>query len=131
MKALPFWCLLFSLFTLPVSAAESVDLKAVMKEMSYQFKAAIKTESEQDFKQHMATFTELVEQAKGYSFAPEHKQKSLEGLNKVSQVLNELDLDLSQTSLKQVQMQLKAVDDLRIEYHKKDKPSMWQLLFGD
>ncbi|RJG42435.1 cytochrome b562 [Motilimonas pumila] len=131
MKALPVWCLLFSLFTLPVGATNTVDLKAVMKEMSYQFKAAIKTESEDEFKQHMTEFSDLVEQAKTYSFAPEHKEKSLEGLNKVSQALAQLDLDLAQTSLGEVQKQLKAVDDLRIEYHKKDKPSMWQLLFGD
>lgn len=132
----------FLLFTLVVSplfytqAAQeqpmsSIDLKITMKNMRLEFTKAMDAPTSDVFKKHITEIQTLLGQAKQYSFSPERKASSLEGLNKVDSVLTHIQsAPITEANLTAAKAQLEDVDALRKEYHKKTKPSVWDLIFG-
>ncbi|MCE2594867.1 hypothetical protein K6Y31_08575 [Motilimonas cestriensis] len=121
-----FSCLLSGL----ALANSSIDLEATMKKMKFEISQAYKTESKDEFKSHITSFSQLLQQAKAYSFPPERKDVSMEGLNKVSAVVEKITLEMDDKPLPELKAHLRDIDDLRKEYHKKNKPSIWENLFS-
>ncbi len=123
--------LLASLLALtgPVSAGEPLTLKQTMKQMRLQYKEALETSSADSFNQYMDTFKVHLSSAKAYDFSPERKKVSLEGLNKVERSLADMPVATA-ANLAELQLQLRGIDQLRKEYHKKTKPSTWELLLS-
>lgn len=116
----------------PVSAsfASQVDLQATMKKMKFEVSQAYKAQDMATFSAHIDSFAQLVAEAKRYSFPAERKEVSLQGLNKVEQAVVLIQQEIAAGELDNAKQHLKTIDDLRKEYHKKDKPSVWQKFFG-
>lgn len=106
---------------------DKINLKRVMKKMRFHYSQASKTPSVDEFNQHVAKFSELLDSALNYKFSDERKNTSLEGLQKVAQIIKQLP-QAQQDSLFKVQKQWREIDQLRVDYHKKVKPSPWGLL---
>ncbi|MGB0467102.1 MAG: cytochrome b562 [Pontibacterium sp.] len=111
------------------SAGESLNLKKTMKLMRLQYKEALESHSADSFNQHIDAFKMHLSSAKTYDFSPERKKVSLEGLNKVERFIADLPLATAD-NLVELQQQLSSVDQLRKDYHKKAKPSTWELLLS-
>ncbi|MDO6564817.1 cytochrome b562 [Amphritea sp. 1_MG-2023] len=121
----PILLLLLSLLTIDTAIAG--PLKPTMKAMRLHYKQAIDTQDPAIFNDKIAQFLSELETARAYNFSPERKALSLEGLNKVKSQLGRLPKATS-TNLSQLQNQLREVDQLRVEYHKKVKPGVFELL---
>ena len=103
-------------------------LKQTMKQMRLHYLNALESTSPEVFNQQMQAFATQLGIAQAYDFSPERKQISLQGLNKVEQIVRQLP-QANAENLSQLQQQLQQVDQLRKEYHKKAKPSVWDLIF--
>ena len=132
MKQLNALVIILSVFFSSIALANTskIDLAATMKNMKFELSEAYKTESKKEFKLHIDKFSALLATAKRYPYSPERKEVSLQGLNKVAAVVEGINRDLETKPLADVKSQLRAIDDLRKEYHKKNKPSIWQSLFS-
>lgn len=122
--------LLFSTF---VNSAEidSIDLKVTMKQMRLAYTQAMKTTSADEFTTHIDEMSKLLSVVQSYNFSPDRADMSHQGLNKVESVLSSIQqAGVTATNLDIAKSKLEQVDSLRKEYHKKSKPSVWQLIFG-
>ncbi|MCE2571988.1 cytochrome b562 [Motilimonas eburnea] len=122
--------LVLALPPLSASFASQIDLEATMKKMKFEVSQAYKAQDMATFSNHIDSFSQLVSDAKRYSFPAERKEVSLEGLNKVEQAVDLIQQDIAAGELDKAKQHLKTIDDLRKEYHKKNKPSVWQKFFG-
>ena len=111
------------------NAGEPLTLKQTMKEMKLQYKEALETSSAESFNQRIETFKTHLSSAQTYDFSPERKVISLEGLKKVENFITEMPVATTE-NLSELQQQLQSVDQLRKEYHKKAKPSKWELFLS-
>lgn len=125
LSATPLVALLFSLLFSNTVAAES--LKPTMKEMRLYYKQAIDAQDPTTFNGKIAQFLTELQTARAYNFSPERKALSLEGLNKVHRLISTLPV-ATEANLTHLQNQLQEADQLRVEYHKKVKPSVFELL---
>ncbi len=116
--------LLVFLFTNPVAAGE---LKPTMKEMRLHYKQAIDAVSPEVFNQKIKLFLTELQIAREYDFSTDRAKLSLEGLNKVYEKVTTLPA-ATYENLATVKEEFKQVDELRKEYHKKVKPSIFDLL---
>ena len=108
-----------------------IDLKVTMKNMRLEFTKAMETDSSNEFNDHIANIDRLLSKAQAYKFSPEHAKVSQEGLDKVAKIITEMHgNDITSATLPAAKEKLKQVDKLRKQYHKKSKPSIWQLIFG-
>lgn len=110
-------------------ANERPNLKQTMKQMQLQYKEAMDSHSPERFNQHLDAFKMNLNQAKAFNFSPERKAVSLEGLNKVETLVADLPLATAD-NLTELKQQLSEIDTLRKEYHKKAKPSTWELILS-
>ncbi|NVD07796.1 cytochrome b562 family protein [Vibrio sp. JPW-9-11-11] len=110
--------------------AEDVDLKATMKQMKVEFKQAAQAEQIEPMQAAIANLTSLVAQSKQGDYPPEKTELYLEGFNKLSMALAEVDAKLSAGDLAAAKQALREVDALREEYHDKRNPSIWSKIFG-
>ena len=121
------------LFSTLVNSAEinSIDLKVTMKQMRLAYTQAMKTTSVDEFTAHIDEMSKRLAVAQSYNFSPDRADISHQGLEKVESVLNSIQqVDITDANLAVAKNKLKDVDSLRKEYHKKSKPSIWQLIFG-
>ncbi|WP_153447525.1 cytochrome b562 [Vibrio algicola] len=123
---IPFIALLVSA---NVYAAGS-DLKATMKEMKLEFKHAAEAQTISEMQVPVTNLTELIDKAKLGAYPPEKQDLYLEGFNKLTVTLENVETSLKAGELDQAKQQLRQVDELRIEYHDKRNPSIWSKLFG-
>ncbi|CAM2901789.1 cytochrome b562 [Moritella viscosa] len=121
------------LFSTLVSSAEidSIDLKVTMKQMRLAYTQAMKTTSADEFNTRIDEMSKMLAVAQSYNFSPDRAAMSHQGLDKVELILNSIQkTDITDENLAVAKSKLKDVDSLRKEYHKKSKPSVWQLIFG-
>ena len=121
------------LFSTLVNSAEidSIDLKVTMKQMRLAYTQAMKTTSADEFTTRINEMSEMLAVAQSYNFSPDRAEMSHQGLDKVESVLNSIQkVDVTEANLDLAKSKLEQVDSLRKEYHKKSKPSVWQLIFG-
>ncbi|WP_390902892.1 cytochrome b562 [Vibrio qingdaonensis] len=111
-------------------ASEGVDLKKNMQAMKLAFKQAAEAQSVEEMKTPVATLDTLIAESKQGDYPPEKMDLYQEGFNKLSSALQQVDKDLQQGDLDAAQQTLREVDTLRIEYHDRRNPSIWQRLFG-
>lgn len=123
---IPVFMALFLGLSLSTSASAG-PLKPTMKEMRLHYKQAIDTRDPAVFNDKITQFLTELQTAREFKFSPERKQLSLEGLDKVNTLVRGLPT-ATDTNLAQLQSQLKEVDQLRVEYHKKVKPGVFELL---
>ncbi len=116
--------LLGLLLTTPVVAGK---LKPTMKEIRLHYKQAIETTEPALFNQEIKLFLNELQTARDFNFSPERKALSLEGLDKVQSLVSNLP-EATKANLTTLQAELKQVDLLRKEYHKKVKPGILDLL---
>ncbi|MDX2321470.1 MAG: cytochrome b562 [Moritella sp.] len=122
--------LLFSTF---VNSAEidSIDLKVTMKEMRLAYTQAMKSTSADEFTSRIDEMSNMLAVAQSYNFSPDRAEMSNQGLNKVEAILHSIQqTDVTEDNLAIAKNKLEDIDSLRKEYHKKSKPSVWQLIFG-
>ncbi|WP_067869513.1 cytochrome b562 [Neptuniibacter marinus] len=111
------------------SAGEPINLKKTMKQMRLHYKNALDADSALIFNQNIGEFKKYLKSAQTYDFSPERKDISLEGLNKVERFVDAIP-PATTDNLNALQQQLSTVDQLRTEYHKKAKPSIWEMLLN-
>jgi len=111
------------------SSVSAGQLKPTMKEMRLHYKQAVDTQDPAIFNERIAQFLTELQTARAFKFSPERKELSLEGLDKVEALVSGLPA-ATDSNLPQLQKQLKEVDQLRIEYHKKVKPGAFELLLN-
>ena len=116
--------LLALLLVTPLYASE---LKPIMKEMRLHYKQAIDASSAEAFNQKIQLFLLELKKARAYDFPNEQARLSLEGLDKVHDKVSAIP-QATDINLATVKQQLKQVDSLRKEYHKKVKPGVFELL---
>ncbi|MGR5236491.1 cytochrome b562 [Vibrio alfacsensis] len=110
--------------------AESVDLKQNMKQMKMDFKQAAEASDVETMKSAIDSLQAVVEQSKRGNYPPEKFDLYLEGFNKLSATLDNIESDLDAGNLTEAKEQLREIDGLREEYHDKRNPSIWSKLFG-
>lgn len=110
-----------------INTAHAGPLKPTMKEMRLHYKQAIDTQDPTVFNAQITLFLTELQTARAYQFSPERKDLSLEGLDKVQTIVHNLPL-ATDANLAELQNQLKEVDQLRLTYHKKVKPGVFDLL---
>lgn len=108
-----------------------IDLKVTMKNMRLEFTKAMETDSSSEFNERIANIDKLLAKAQAYKFSPEHAKVSQEGLKKVAVIITKMHSNtITDETLINAKDKLKQIDNLRKQYHKKSKPSIWQLIFG-
>lgn len=113
------------------SEIDSIDLKVTMKEMRLAYTQAMKSTSADEFTLQINAMSERLVIAQSYNFSPDRAEMSHQGLDKVEAVLNSVQkINVTEANLDLVKAKLEQVDSLRKEYHKKSKPSVWDLIFG-
>lgn len=116
--------LLGLLLTNPVIAGE---LKPTMKEMRLHYKQALDATTPETFNQKIKLFLKELEIAREFDFSSDREKLSVEGLDKVHAIVIALP-QASPDNLVALKEEFKRVDQLRVEYHKKVKPSVFDLL---
>lgn len=101
-----------------------------MKDMGFQYKQAIKAETNQQLLPHLEQLIALTAQAQQARFPDDKAQQFQAGLAKVEAALMAAKHAAAAEDFTGAQQQLAQVDALRLEYHKMRKVSIWQLLFG-
>lgn len=118
-----------ALLAIPVLAAGQ-DLKVIMQDMKLAFKQAAEAPTIEAMQGSISTLDSLVEQAKRKSYPTEKEAIYQEGFSQLNLTLDKVEAHLQAGELEAAKANLKAVDDLRIEYHEKRNPSIWKRLFG-
>ncbi|PKH05666.1 cytochrome b562 [Moritella sp. Urea-trap-13] len=121
------------LFSTLVNSAEidNIELKVTMKQMRLAYTQAMKTTSADEFTTRIDEMSKMLAVAQSYNFSPDRAEMSHQGLDKVESILNSIQqTDITEENLTVAKSKLEDVDSLRKEYHKKSKPSVWQLIFG-
>ena len=119
-----------ALFTMALRVnAEPIDLELVMKNMALDYKQALKAENKDQFITELDELANGIETSKQFAFKQKGEQ-SLEGLNKVADVIAQAKTLAQQDDLEKAKSTLKQVDTHRKNYHKLHKKSVWQLIFG-
>jgi soluble cytochrome b562 len=108
----------------PVIAGE---LKPTMKEMRLHYKQAMDATTAEQFNKKIKLFMTELQIAREFDFSSERAKLSMEGLDKVYEKVAALPA-VTEANLAAVKEQFKEVDELRKEYHKKVKPSGFDLL---
>ncbi|WP_125781581.1 cytochrome b562 [Pseudoalteromonas rubra] len=123
---------LFSVcFAQVVSAQQGQDLNQTMKNMGHAYKQAMEAQQAKEVNRHLDTMLTLLQQSKQYQFKADVKSQSLQGLDKVSEIIREAQGLVAQAQIQQAKQLLKQVDELRKEYHElHEPPGFWELLFG-
>ncbi|MGF1750958.1 MULTISPECIES: cytochrome b562 [Vibrio] len=111
-------------------ATEGFDLKKNMQAMKLAFKQAAEAQSVEEMQTPVSTLDRLIAESKQGDYPPEKMDLYQEGFKKLSSALQQVDEDLQQGDLDAAQQTLREVDSLRIEYHDRRNPSIWQRLFG-
>lgn len=119
-------CLMFSNMII----AKEYDTNRTMKAMRGAFLMSIRATDLARLKPSLAELSSLVEEAKQGQFPEDKKAHYLEGLNKVSDVVQQAQQKANAGELKQAQKLLEQVDALRIQYHEQRKTSIWKRIFG-
>ncbi|MCG3728839.1 cytochrome b562 [Vibrio cincinnatiensis] len=118
------------LFAVGQGFAADMDMKQLMQQMKLEFKSAAEAQSVEAMQEPITQLSWLVAQAKQAPYPPERADIYQEGFNKLTVTLNKATNELASGEFDAAKLTLKEVDELRIEYHEKKKPSLWQRLFG-
>ncbi|MEC4088981.1 MULTISPECIES: cytochrome b562 [Pseudoalteromonas] len=120
-----------ALFVPSVVAQQSQDLNQTMKNMGHAYKQAMEAQQAEEINKHLETMLLLIQQSKQHNFKADVKVQSLQGLDKVSNVIQTAQGLLAQAKMQQAKDLLRQIDGLRKEYHElHEPPGFWELLFG-
>ncbi|TMP39463.1 cytochrome b562 [Pseudoalteromonas rubra] len=124
--------ILFSLFFVQSAiSSQSQDLNQTMKNMGHAYKQAMEATEAYEINRHLDTMLSLLKDSKQHSFKADVKAESIQGLEKVTSVIEQAKNLLAQEQIQQAKGLLKEVDVLRKHYHKlHEPPGFWELLFG-
>lgn len=124
--------ILFSLFFVQsATASQGQDLNQIMKNMGHAYKQAMEATEAHEINKHLDTMLSLLKQSEQHNFKTDVKAESLQGLQKVADVIEQAQNLLTHKQIHQAKQRLKEVDLLRKEYHKlHEPPGFWELLFG-
>jgi soluble cytochrome b562 len=95
--------------------------------MRLYYKQAIDATTPERFNQKIDLFLNELQKARDFDFSSERAQVSLEGLDKVHAKVSAFPA-ATETNLAVLKEELKQIDQIRKEYHKKVKPGVFELL---
>ncbi|MCA2017375.1 cytochrome b562 [Vibrio tritonius] len=114
-----------TVFLIGITMASSVwahgDLGDTMKQMKSAFRDAAQAKSVASMKAAVADLSTLVEQSKHHEYDGDDLTAYHKGLQELTQALDTVQSDLDNNQLEQAKNDLRKVDDLRREYHKKTR----------
>jgi soluble cytochrome b562 len=119
--------ILFLLGLLIANPLAAGELKPTMKEMRLHYKQAMDATTAEQFNQKVKLFLTELQIAREFDFSSDKAKLSMEGLNKVHDKVIALPT-ATEANLAAVKEEFDQVDELRKEYHKKVKPSVFDLL---
>ena len=114
----------------PSVIGETFDLKATMQEMKIEFKKAVDANEIESSSIAVERISELISLAQKQTFSPENHETYQEGFQKLSDTLILVESKLEKGDLSAAKDYLKRIDELRVEYHDRRSPSLWDLIFG-
>ena len=115
---------------LPLQAVAVPDLEATMKNMGFKFKKAREATTVIEVQPYLQELTNLTELAATAHFPEEKAVVYREGLDKVLVELQAAEIAAVNDDMPLVQQHLQQIDNLRKQYHKERRSSIWKLLFG-
>lgn len=110
--------------------AEPVNLESTMKTMGFAFKQATEATSPADALPYLEKLQHLTEQAKHAPLPSDKATVYTEGLDKVLAELLLAKEAAENDDMPKLQQHLKQVDELKNQYHKERRFSLWHLIFG-
>lgn len=108
--------------------ADKQDLVAIMKQMRFEYNQAIKAESGEVMAKHLNAFKAQLAKAKAYPHHKDRKEKAIEGLNKVAQVIASIELPIENSEIESAKKKLAEIDQIKEQYHDK-KVSLWERFY--
>lgn len=121
-------CLLVLLPINFASANDKTDLESIMKQMRFEYNRAMKTDSAKVMTTHLQAFNVQLKKAKDFPHNKQRREKALEGLNKVTQIIDSISLPVTANELEGVRKQLSEIDKIKEQYHDK-KVSLWERFY--
>lgn len=116
-------------FAMP-ALATLPDLEAVMKNMGFQFKQAVSATTAAEARPHLTELAVLTRQATQANFPEDKAAVYNEGLDKLMVEVLAAKQAADSDNLVQLKVHLQQIDELRKQYHKERRSSIWKLLFG-
>ncbi|WGV98935.1 cytochrome b562 [Vibrio sp. YMD68] len=112
------------------AVANDFNMTETMKKMGFEFREADQAESVEVMQVAVTNLSELVELAINADHPQEKSELYNEGFNKLTVAIDTVETYLAKGDLDQAKKELREVDDLRVEYHRKRNPSIWSKIFG-
>ncbi|MCH8536663.1 MAG: cytochrome b562 [Alkalimonas sp.] len=110
--------------------SQSESLEVIMKSFSFEYRQAVESESSDVRLQHVHQMQQKIAAAKRAPLREDKADQFLQGFQKVSDVLLQVERAVMADDQQLADEKLARIDQLRIEYHRLRKRSIWQLLFG-
>lgn len=110
--------------------SQSESLEVIMKSFSFEYRQAVESDSIDVTLRHVHLMQQKIDAAMKAPLRDDKAEQFLQGFQKVSSVLQQVELALTAGDQQLASDELVKIDQLRIEYHRLRKRSIWQLLFG-
>lgn len=123
-------CLLLTVGLAHAYTSQSESLEAIMKSFSFEYRQAVESESSEARLQHVLQMQQQINAAKRAPLRDDMAEQFLQGFHKVADALQQLEHAVLVGDQQLADEKLARIDQLRIEYHRLRKRSIWQLLFG-
>ncbi len=98
--------------------------------MKFEFKQAAQAKSIGEMKLPVENLRELIVVSESGNYPKEKQALYLEGFAKLSLALDKVQSNIDDNDFAGAQSALRQVDELRVDYHKRRNPSIWQKIFG-
>ncbi|MEP0354874.1 cytochrome b562 [Paraglaciecola sp.] len=108
----------------------STDVEATMKSMALAYKQAMVATNPSNMLSKVSKLKQLVASVQLVQFETDRQVILQQGLTEVQAQLELVKARLNEDDMTTAKQQLKKVDALKKQYHKKRSPSIWELIFG-
>ncbi|ASA57359.1 cytochrome b562 [Vibrio gazogenes] len=99
--------------------AHSDDVHSSMRQMKKAFVDAAQSSSVEEMKGAMGRLDEIVSHLKQGNYSGDRGKTMEEGFQKLAVAIDQVESELSQGNLQSAKDKLRAIDELRSEYHRK------------
>lgn len=110
--------------------SQSESLEVIMKSFSFEYRQAVESESSENRLQHVHQMQKKINAAMQAPLRDDKAEQFLQGFHEVAAVLEQIEQAVMAGDHQLADEKLVKIDQLRIEYHRLRKRSIWQLLFG-
>ncbi|MCL9780823.1 cytochrome b562 [Vibrio sp. S4M6] len=121
--------LTIGLFLSMMVQAQENNLSANMKQMKLEFNLAVQAVNLDEMRVPISNLQRLVSQSKALNLPIEKRSVYQEGFKRLSAELDRIQVKIDTLDLAGAKDALQEIDSLRVEYHNKRNPSIWERLF--